>query len=278
MSNNRDKTDNLSLSDEMNAKGIEFADRGWLDEAARYFRKAIALDAGSGHAWDNLASVLAEKGEFREALTAYLKSIELEPDVAAAHYNLAAFLTARGLEMAEAELRETLALDPELPDAQLSLGLVYADMGRLEDAIAALEGAIAMDPDDAYPRHELAVLLMDEGDVRGAIGQLREVVRLEADNADAWIDLGVAYMRKGFYAEAERALSEAGTLHEGDVHVLYSLASLYALWDRADTALEFLGKAISADRDHVLAWLAGDPAFEALRGTEAFDALLPDDA
>src|SRR4051794_35804305 len=51
----RDK-DNIALSDEHNSRGIELADRGWLDEAIKEFKKAIDLDPNSAHAHDNLAT------------------------------------------------------------------------------------------------------------------------------------------------------------------------------------------------------------------------------
>lgn len=275
MSKDRGSRDNASLSDEMNAKGIECADRGWLDEAANYFRKAIDLDPDSGHAWDNLASVLAEQGRFREALSAWLQSIDLEPDVAAGHYNLASFLSSKGLEMAEAELGETLTLDPEYPDAHLSLGLVQADLGRVEEAKRALEAAIELDPEDAYPRHELAVLLMDEGEIRGAIRQLREVARLEPENVEAKVDLGVCYTLKGFFAEAERTLEQAKTLRPEDPQVHYALASLCVQWKREDDAFAHLAEALARDREQVAAWLAADPVFDALEGPR-LDHLLHD--
>lgn len=272
----RDTRDNLSLSDEMNAKGIECADRGWLDEAANYFRKAIDLDPESGHAWDNLASVLAEKGAFREAMAAWLKSIELEPEVAAGHYNLANFLATRGLEVAESELKEALSLDPEYPDAHLSLGLVYADLGRSDESRKALESAIALDPEDAYPRQELAVLLMDENDIRGAISQLREVVRLEPENVEAKLDLGLCYARKGFYAEAERILGEAVALRPEDPHLHYGLATLHLQWKQPEDGLRHLRTALEKDREKVLGWIANDPLFDALRGSAELDHVLRD--
>ncbi|MFW5878823.1 MAG: tetratricopeptide repeat protein [Myxococcota bacterium] len=256
---------NPVLSDEMNAKGIEFADRGWLDEAIRYFERAIELDPASGHAWDNLAGVLAEKRAWRESLRAHLRSIELEPDIAASHYNLASFLMTFGLEMAEAELREALQADPEYPDARLSLGMALADMGRTDEAIAELEAAIELDPEDAYPRHELALLLMDENDIRGAIGLLREVVRLEPENFEAHLDLGVCYSRKGFFAEAERAFQAALQLRTDDLHASYGMASLYALWNREDEAVDHLGRAFRKDKERVRLWLSGDPTFDGLR-------------
>ena len=72
--------DNIALSDEHNSRGIELADRGWLDEAIKEFKKAIDLDPHSAHAHDNLATVYAEKKLFREALGEYLTAIKLEPD------------------------------------------------------------------------------------------------------------------------------------------------------------------------------------------------------
>src|SRR5690606_10593155 len=59
----RDK-DHIALSDEHNARGIELADHGMLDEAMREFCKAIELDPDSAHAHDNLATVLTEKKLF----------------------------------------------------------------------------------------------------------------------------------------------------------------------------------------------------------------------
>src|SRR5690606_17208937 len=75
----RDK-DRIALSDRHNARGIELADHGMLDEAVKEFRKAIELDPEAAHAYDNLGTVLAEKQLYREALSCYLTAIRLDPD------------------------------------------------------------------------------------------------------------------------------------------------------------------------------------------------------
>src|SRR5260370_25110555 len=75
----RREKDNIALSDEHNSRGIELADRGWLDEAIKEFKKAIDLDPDSAHAHDNLATVHAEKKLFREALDEDLTAIRLYP-------------------------------------------------------------------------------------------------------------------------------------------------------------------------------------------------------
>jgi len=269
----RDKQDQ-GRSDEHNSRGIELADRGWLDEAVQEFKKAIALDPASAHAHDNLATVYSEKKLYREALAEYLTALELEPDSATAHYNLACFLASHAGDMAAAEYRVSIELDPSYPDAHLNLGLTLAEQGKPEEAQKALEAAVALDAKDPVPRHELAALLMDEGDHRAAIGHLREVVRLDPKNHEAQLDLGICYAQKGFYDEAERAYLRAGELAPDELLVHYDLAALYALWQRPDEALARLGKALEQDAPRVKGWLATDSMFDSLKGNAAFEALL----
>lgn len=265
--------DSIVSSDEHNARGIELADRGWLDEALKEFKKAIELDPNSAHAYDNLASVYVEKQQFREALDAYLVALRLEPDSATAHYNLACFLSAHALDFAISEYQAAIEHEPGYPDAHLNLGLTYADAGRPEDAARELKTAIELDPADALPRHELAGLQMDEGDYRAAIGQLRDVTRLEPENFEAWLDLGICYAQKGFFEEAERAYQRAGGLKADELLLSYNLAALYAQWGRKDDALLYLRRALQADRALVLGWMRADAMFESLEGEAEFEAL-----
>lgn len=269
-----DKKDRITLSDQHNARGIELADRGWLDEAVKEFKKAIDLDPESAHAHDNLATVYAEKKRFREALAEYIAALDLDPDAATAHYNLANFLATHGLEMAVEEYRASLTLDPEHPDTHLNLGLTLAEQGKIDEAERALRTAVELAPKDPYPRHELAALQMDAGDYRSAIGLLKEVVRLEPESFEAHLDLGICFAQKGFYAESERAYARARALRADDVLLHYNTAALYALWGRPSQALENLELALATDAARVKGWLRADRMFEALEGLPEFEALV----
>jgi Tfp pilus assembly protein PilF len=240
----------------------------------REFRKAIELDPRSAHAHDNLAAVHAEKKQWREALREYLTALDLEPESAGTHHNLASFLYHHVPEMAAAGFREAIALDPEHPDAHLSLGMVLADEGRVKEARPELEAAVRLAPQDASARHELASLHMDEGDYRAAIAQLKEAVRLDPAAHEAHLDLGICYSQKGFYAEAERAYARAAELAPDDLLVAYNRAALYALWKRPKDCLPHLRQALAADPARVRAWIASDPMFEGMAGDEEFEALV----
>ena len=270
----RDKKDHIALSDAHNSRGIELADRGWLDEAIKEFQKAIELDPNSAHAHDNLATVYAEKKLWREALQEYLTALRLEPDSATAHYNFACFLASHGGDVAIAEYQDAIAQDPEYPDAHLNLALTYADQDKLEDATRELRRAIELAPKDPFPRHELAAILMDGGDYRSAISQLKEVVKLEQSNFEGWLDLGICYAQKGFYAEAERAYERARAIQPEDLLLDYDTAALYALWGKPEQSLVALRRAMATDPAKVRGWLQSDPMFRSLEGNADFEALV----
>ena len=103
-------------SDHFNAQGIEAADRKWYEEAVRAFKRAIELDPDSAHAHDNLATVYSEQRKFLPALREYLEAIRLEPDSATAHYNLACFLSSQAHEMAIEEYKAAIQLEYDYPE------------------------------------------------------------------------------------------------------------------------------------------------------------------
>jgi tetratricopeptide (TPR) repeat protein len=265
----RDK-DLTGRSDQHNARGIELADRGWLDEAVKEFQKAIELDPDAAHAHDNLATVYAEQKRLREALQEHLTALRLDPESATVHFNLAAFLSANATDLAIESYRAALTIDPLFPDAQLNLGLTLADEGQVESALTALRAAVEQGPEDPVPRHELATLLLDEGEYRAAIGQLKEVVRLAPDHFDAWLDLGIAFAQQGFYEEAARAYASAGRLRPDDLLLNYNQAGLHALAGRPAEALAALRRALSVDPAKVRDWLQDDRMFDSLRGSAEF--------
>ena len=96
---------------------------------------------------------------FSRALREYLTALQLEPDSATAHYNLACFLATHAHDMAIEQYKEAIELDPEYPDAHLNLGMTYADLDQRDEAKAEFKAAIELDPQDPLARHELAAML-----------------------------------------------------------------------------------------------------------------------
>ena len=106
----------------LNALGVAYGDARRYDEAIRAFNKVLALDATNGIAYQNLASMV-----LREALAATNETGRAK------------------LQEAEAFARKAIEVDPSLPDAFTTLGVVLSTSGRKTDAIDSWKRAVQLD-------------------------------------------------------------------------------------------------------------------------------------
>jgi arylsulfatase A-like enzyme/Flp pilus assembly protein TadD len=107
----------------LNGLGIAYGDAGRYDEAIRTFKSVLGLDATNGLAYQNLASMV-----LRQALAA--KNAPLRD---------------AKLQEAEAFARKAIEVDPSLPDAFTTLGVVQSTSGRKGDAIESWKRAVGLD-------------------------------------------------------------------------------------------------------------------------------------
>jgi tetratricopeptide (TPR) repeat protein len=81
--------------------------------------------------------------------TLWADAVQKSPDAAVAHYNLAVALQSEGrLQEAEQFYRSALRIQPS-PVAWTSLGALYRQLGRTDDALIALQAALQLQPDYA---------------------------------------------------------------------------------------------------------------------------------
>ena len=104
-------------------------------------------------AWKVLGAILKQKGKISESLIACQKSVQLDPQDAKAHNNLAIILLLQSrLEEAETSLRQAIKLKPDLAEAHNNLGIIFQKHRKFTEACSAYIQAINFNPDftDAY--------------------------------------------------------------------------------------------------------------------------------
>jgi tetratricopeptide (TPR) repeat protein len=126
---------------------------------------------------------LARSGKDRRAAaTLYRQALALPLDprlTLAARLNLAALLREEGQPReAVALAREATRIAPELAQGWLHLGLSLRRAGEPAPAIAAYRQALALEPTRGETHQNLAVALLLAGDVLGARHHFREAIRL----------------------------------------------------------------------------------------------------
>jgi len=267
MSNQKDKG---QQSDAHNARGIELAEKGWLDEAVNEFGKAITLDPLSIHAYGNLATVLGEKKQFLKAFEILVDAFKKDAKDPQSAYFLASFLSSKTPALIEQLFLHAIELDPEFTEAYTGLCDAYIEIEDYAKAREIIEKAIAIDPFDLQLKQELAVVFVESGQYAEAIATLKKVVKEDPQLIDAWLDIGMAYSLQGFYDESEKSLFKALELDPESLTAHFYLMHLYWLSNRRDESLNHLKKAIEIqpasmrhllEEDDITSSLKQDPEF-----------------
>jgi len=158
--------------------------------------------------------VLGEQKDWQGAVTAYQKSISLNPNFADAYYKLGVALRNQDkLEEAITAYQKAISLKPNFANAYTSLGATLRDQGKLEGAITAYQKAISLKPDFADTYNNLGVALRFQGKLEEAITAFRKAISLSPNYAGVYYNLGLALNRQGKLQEAITAHQKAISLN-----------------------------------------------------------------
>jgi tetratricopeptide (TPR) repeat protein len=182
-----------------------------LDEPLAQYRAAVELapDDATFH-WD-LANALFDLGRKDEAVAQYRAAVELAPDDAMFHRDLANALFDLGRAddaIAHAGTLQKPGLKAQYLD---NLGDRLREFGRKDEALAQYRAAVKLAPDNATFHRDLANALFDLGQTDDADREYRSLV---ADNGEYLID----------YA---RELSTAGKTNEASATYRLALKRRY---------------------------------------------------
>jgi tetratricopeptide (TPR) repeat protein len=116
---------NVALAEQSLNRGLTLIQQGAVEAATVAFREAIELDPNSAAAYYNLGLVQRQTGQLQEAATSFWQALEADPYFAMAYSNLGAALWEGGnLEQAQEYLERAIQLQPDLGNAYYNLGLV----------------------------------------------------------------------------------------------------------------------------------------------------------
>ncbi len=127
---------------------------GQLDGAEASFRQAIALDSSLPKAHGDLGALLLLRGRLDEGLAHLERALTLKPRQATYLSNLAYGRHLKGRPDALETARAAVRADEKLVSARLTLALILAAAGELDEAALEIERAARLAPDD--PRVQTA--------------------------------------------------------------------------------------------------------------------------
>jgi len=149
--------------------------------------------------------VLKEQGKFDNAIEAYRKAIDLNPNYAVACNNMGVVLQEQGkLDNAIEAYKKALFLNPNYGEVYSNIGLVLKDQGKLDEAIEAYQKALLLKPDYAEAYSNMGNTLLDQGKLDQAIENYKKSIALNPDFAGAHKDLGLTLLNTGKSIDSHR--------------------------------------------------------------------------
>lgn len=137
-----------------------------------------------------MANIKREQGFIEEATRLYLKALEVFPDFAAAHSNLASVLQQQGkLKEALMHYKEAIRIQPTFADAYSNMGNTLKELQDVSGALQCYTRAIQINPAFADAHSNLASIHKDSGNIPEAIQSYRTALKLKPDFPDAYCNL-----------------------------------------------------------------------------------------
>ncbi|HXG66890.1 MAG TPA: protein kinase [Blastocatellia bacterium] len=215
---------------------------GNVEQARRDIRRLLRQAPNEPSVHSAAAYVYRLSGQYERALESWENFLKISPTeiVLASHNRARLYIYQLDWAKAEAEIARGLAFEPQHPILRLYVGIIAYHRGDIEKATRQLEEVIEKHPELHAYKLFLAYCYLAQGERERAFGLVDERV-IETATAD----------------------------HD----VAYWLATLYAMDNRADEAIEWLRRAIAMGNENY-PWFAANPNWESLREDPRFKAIM----
>ncbi len=178
--------------------GLVQIGEGKTSDALRAFERAMQLDPDLPDAYNTAGAIWFETGESAKGEAALRNAIRIQPSYAQAHNNLGNLLSAAGrFEEARYHFESALRIKEDYTGARYNYALALTRVRRFDEAQAQLEALLRADPGSAETHDFLGNLLAASGKVESAIKEYREALRLAPGFSRASLDLGTALANSG---------------------------------------------------------------------------------
>lgn len=193
-----------------NNLALALVELGRLQDAAGHFSSSLEL-APRAEIYSDLGFTQARMGMHDRAEANYRRALELDPNCASAHFNLAVELVRNGaLKEAEAHYRKAVPLRPTA-EVHNGLGFALDLQKRTDEALAEFHRALELDPDYVPALNNLASTLARQGKLDEAASYYQRSLAAKPNTA-AYYALGGLYRTMGRNDDADAQYEKARAL------------------------------------------------------------------
>ncbi len=148
---------------------VQRGEAGDIDEAVRYYHRALAANPNYPLANNNLAKILTDRGDYAAAIEHCQRAINKKPKYAEAYNNY---------------------------------GVALVKSGNYDDALEKFHTSIKLDPNNASVYRNIGNAHLSGGDLDQADQYYQHALTLQPDSADVWNGRGGVQKKRGRHQDA----------------------------------------------------------------------------
>ena len=234
-----------------NNLGVILAQQGNFDQALPWFEQAIPSSRDTPSAQTTWPISCSAKASSTRRPHTTRKPSPCDPILLDAHNNLGNIFWRQGkLADAAEHFERALALRPNLAESHNNLGIVLAQQNKFDQAQARFEQTLALRPDYAEAHNNLGNVLLSQGKLGEAASHYQQTLALRPDHAEAHNNLGIVLWRQGKLAEAAAHSEQALLLRPDFAEAHNNLGNVLLSQGNLDQALARFEQAIALRPDY----------------------------
>jgi tetratricopeptide (TPR) repeat protein len=251
--------------------GLILARQNRKPDAEKELNIAVALAPKDPATLSTVGKTKVQMGEVGEGIALLRQVVDLAPDLAAAHLDLAlALADGYDLSAALAQTGEAVRLAPQSGVAHFYRGRILYDLGRSSEAQPEFETACRLDAQMPEPRYFLALIDKQQGKYELAANLLEETVKLQPGNVMAWYMLGESLQQESQTAKALAAWRKAVEIDPKFSQALFSLAHALQSTDQTESE-KYMARYLSVQKERRILDRADTLANNGIEAASAHD-------
>jgi tetratricopeptide (TPR) repeat protein len=241
--------------DALHLLGVLALQTGRPERGVGLIAKAIEINPNVAGVHSNLANGLKDLNRLDEALASYGSAIALKPDYAEAYNNRGITLQALNrLDTALADYEKAIALKPDYAEAYNNRGVVLQAQNRSDEALASFDKAIAFRPNYPEAFNNRGNALKDLKRFDRALASYDTATMLRPGYAEAYNNRGLALQDLKHFDAARASFDKAVALKPDYAEAYNMRGMLLQETARFDAALASFDKAIALKPDYAEAY------------------------
>ncbi len=241
----------FGLQDELALKLIESLGI----ETTRRERKTVAVNPTTSLSALELYSKALKTDDDDEQIALLRQAIEADPEYKEAYNDLAVVYMNQGDYATAIDLlNKALDVDKSYFLPHFNLGVCYYQLGRFDESARSHKRAIEENENYMIAYLALVEAYLAQEDYRHAIEVARQAVELEPSEPRGYNLWGNALYAQQRYEEAIEKYQQVIELNPEAAYAYYNIANCYGQTGETDKALEFYAKTLEIDPDYALAY------------------------